>query len=100
MVNGLSPVNIRIDTTDLPLPLSNEPITATNVPNNNNTSDLNGMSLSADLVIANVSNGSRRPSLHSNINQLSLNISDSNTNSNNTPRQNPSINNENDEGSM
>ena len=100
MVNGLSPVNIRIDTTDLPLPLSNEPITVPNVPNNNNTSDLNGMSLSADLVIANVNNGSRRPSLHSNINQLSLNISDSNTNSNNTPRQNPSINNENDEGSM
>ena len=118
MVNGLSPVNIRVDTTDLPLPSSIEPISTNlihqnlNAPNvtsspvfpnqsganNLNPPNLNGMSVSADLVIANVNSGSRRPSLHSNLNPTSLNvnISDSNSNSNNTPRQNPSINNVNE----
>jgi hypothetical protein len=109
MVNGLSPVNIRVDTSDLPLPLplpisniNNQNVNAPNVTsslvfpnqagaNNLNPPNLNGMSLSADLVIANVNSGSRRPSQHSNLNlpSLNVNISDSNTN---TPRQSPAIN--------
>ena len=126
MVNGLSPVNVRVDTTDLPSTLSNEPLSnliQQNLNDQNVSSslvfpnqsggtnltppNLNGMSVSADLVIANLNSGSRRPSLHSNLNLPGLNVSDSNSNSNNTPRQNPSINivNEpnnaaNDEGAM
>jgi hypothetical protein len=111
MVNGLSPVNIRVDTTDLPSPLANEPIPTkviqqnVNDPNvssslvfpnqsggnNLNPTNLNGMSVSADLVIANLNNSSRRPSLHSNLNPPSLNVNISDSNSN-TPRLSPSIN--------
>jgi hypothetical protein len=106
MVNGLSPVNIRVDTSDLPLPV-NEPTSNINHQNVNDPNvysslvftnqpaaanitppNLNGMSLSADLVIANVNNGSRRPSLHSNLNQSSLNVNITDSNSNSTPRQN------------
>ena len=92
MVNGLSPVNIRVDTDDMVSSSSNNPLSII-VPNNqspvNSLSppNLNGMSVSADLVIANLNSSSRRPSLHSNQNLSNLNISDSNSNST------PSLNN-------
>jgi hypothetical protein len=109
MVNGLSPVNIRVDTSDMPLPVNeqksniiqqnvNDPNVVNSLVFPNQTvgtnltpPNLNGMSVSADLVIANLNNSSRRPSLHSNLNPPSLNVNifDSNTN---TPRQSPSIN--------
>jgi hypothetical protein len=97
MVNGLSPVNIRVDTDDLvSTSSSNQPLSII-VPNNQSTGNtlsppnLNGMSVSADLVIANLNSSSRRPSIHSNHNLSNLNISDSNSNS--TPRLTPSLNN-------
>jgi len=97
MVNGLSPVNIRVDTDDLASSSSsNQPLSII-VPNNqspvNSLSppNLNGMSVSADLVIANLNSSSRRPSIHSNQTLSNLNISDSNSNS--TPRLTPSLNN-------
>ena len=96
MVNGLSPVNIRVDTCDLPLPSSNQPLSII-VPNNQSSvnslspPNLNGMSVSADLVIANLNSSSRRPSIHSNQNTSNSNRPD--ISSNNTPRLTPSINN-------
>ena len=101
MVNGLSPVNIRIDTDDLASSSSNQ-LTSVSVPthseftnqlpvNSLSPPNLNGMSVSADLVIANLNSSSRRPSLHSNQNLSNLNISDSNSTS--TPRLTPSLNN-------
>ena len=101
MVNGLSPVNIRIDTDDLASSSSNQ-LTSVSVPTNSvftnqlpvnslSPPNLNGMSVSADLVIANLNSSSRRPSLHSNQNLSNLNISDSNSTS--TPRLTPSLNN-------
>ena len=101
MVNGLSPVNIRIDTDDQASSSSNQ-LTTVSVPTNSvftnqlpvnslSPPNLNGMSVSADLVIANLNSSSRRPSIHSNQNLSNLNISDSNSNS--TPSLTPSLNN-------
>ena len=98
MVNGLSPVNIRVDTCDLPsneqpyiaMPSSNA-FTKQSVVNSVSPPNLNGMSVSADLVIANLNSSSRRPSLHSNQNIAYSNRPD--ISSNNTPRLTPSINN-------
>ena len=102
MVNGLSPVNIRVDTDDLVSSSSSNQITPISVPNNSvftsqmpvnslSPPSLNGMSVSADLVIANLNSSSRRPSLHSNQNLSNLNISDSNSTS--TPRLTSSLHN-------
>ena len=123
MVNGLSSVNVRVDTNDLPLPstpslnLPNLNLPNLNLPNVNtingstdasndtlhqyvsqsardqpnlNLQNLNGLTVSADFVMANSNSTSRRPSIHSNLNLPNLNISDSNSNV--TPRQPPSLN--------
>ena len=111
MVNGLSPVNIRVDTSDLPLPppLSNEVISVI-VPGNQvlpnesgSTSlsppNLNGMSVSADLVIANLNNSSRRASISSNQNLTNSHVYDTNSNTTHISQNDPN-NQENEDGAM
>jgi hypothetical protein len=91
MVNGLSPVNIRVDTTDLPAPppLTNNVISVS-VPSNHTLSNqmnnslsppnLNGMTVSADFVVADLTNSSRRTSSNSIQNVANSNVYDSNSN--------------------
>jgi hypothetical protein len=111
MVNGLSPVNIRVDTSDLPLPqpLSNE-VTSLIVPSNqvlpnqlvvNSLSppNLNGMSVSADLVIANLNNSSRRNSINSIQNLTNSHIYETNSNTTHISQNDPN-NQENEDGAM
>lgn len=111
MVNGLSPVNVRVDTSDLPLPspLSNQVSTVSgtnNVELSNETNynhlnppNLNGMSVSADLVIATSNNSSRRNSYHSNQNLTNSHIYDTNSNVTHISQNSPNDH-DNEDGAM